>query len=51
MQVTVNTSTFPLISTRAATETLNGFRRDVFGIAIRLPNLERRLHEFYASVN
>lgn len=46
MQVTVNTSTFPLISTRAATETLNGFRRDVFGVAPpRLPNLERRPHE------
>ena len=34
MQVTVNSTTFPLLSARAATETLNGFRRDVISLTI-----------------
>lgn len=34
MQVTVNSTTFPLLSARAATEELKGFRRDVISLNI-----------------
>lgn len=34
MQVTVNSTTFPLLSARAATEQMNGFRRDVISLTI-----------------
>lgn len=34
MQVTVNSTTFPLLSARAATEELKGFRRDVISLTI-----------------
>lgn len=34
MQVTINSTTFPLLSARAATEELKGFRRDVISLTI-----------------
>lgn len=34
MQVTVNSTTFPLLSARAVTEQMNGFRRDVISLTI-----------------
>ena len=34
MQVTINSTTFPLLSARAATENMKGFRRDVISLTI-----------------